>query len=116
MSVRKTTCAALILATAFAVAAGAAPSSRPHIELTGTQPLSVRGAGFHARERVTVLLHQAEGATRAHHVTTSRAGSFTATFLGALLGRCAGVSITAVGAAGDRAMLKRIPLPACHPV
>jgi len=104
--------AALLAATgAFA---GVAP--KPRLALVRSQPLTVRGHGFHAHERVRVVLRQASRARVVHRVRAGRRGRFTTTFGGVTLGRCGGFSVTATGRAGSRATLKRPPLPACMPV
>jgi hypothetical protein len=72
----------------------------------------VRGTGFFAGERVRVTFSAVGGAV-VRRATADVRGAFTASSDKALVSRCAGFRIVAVGNRGSRAVLKRIPLPAC---
>jgi hypothetical protein len=99
----------VLLVGSGALAAG--PSSA-HLALVRAQPLTVRGTGFHARERVRLVLGRASAGTAARARATA-AGAFTAVVPGRLQ-RCAGVTVTAIGDHGSRATLRRgAHEPAC---
>jgi hypothetical protein len=83
----------------------------PSLRLLSRAPITVQGMHFRARERVRVTLLAARD--RVVRVTTSAAGVFTARFAGISADRCADLSIQAVGAGGERALLKVRPL--CPP-
>jgi hypothetical protein len=104
--------AALIAATG---ALAGAPA-KPRLTLVRSQPLTVRGRGFHGHERVRVVVRAASRPAVVQRLRAGRRGRFTTTFGGVALDRCGGISVTAIGRAGSRATLKRPPLPACMPV
>ena len=108
--------AGLGVALLAATGAFAGATSKPRLTLARTQPLTIRGRGFHRHERVRVVLRQAARPAVVHRLRAGRRGRFTTTFGGVALDRCGGFSITAVGRAGSRATFKRPPLPACLPV
>lgn len=97
----------VILAAALLTAAPAAGTTHPSLALVRARPLTVRGTGFVARERVVVRSGQARVVVRA-----SGLGRFVAAF--AAGDRCSGGRIDAVGAAGDHALL-RLPPIECAP-
>jgi hypothetical protein len=85
-----------------------ATGSKPSLELVSSAPLTVRGRGFRAGERVRVF---AGGASR--QVRASSRGSFVLT-----LGsgdRCNVVRVRAVSASGAVAVLKVLASPQCPP-
>jgi hypothetical protein len=94
---------------------GGGRASRPALKLEKRAPIVVSGVHFKSRERVRVTV-MASGAKETRSVRTSGAGSFTASFDVSAGDRCNGVRAYAVGAAGDTAYLKPLPLPACMPV
>lgn len=103
---------AALAAFGWGLTSGSLASPRvPSLRLLGSSPITVRGIHFKARERVRVTLF-ATGALVAR-VRTSEAGAFTAQFGDNVAGGCSGLSIRAVGAGGDRALLKVEPL--CPP-
>lgn len=104
--------AAGVALVAALVAGAPAAAGTPRLQLSHFQPLTVRGAGFHAHERVRVTLAAPDPQTRV--VATSASGSFSVAFPAAHVGHCTGYFIRAVGAAGEHALL-RPPLPACMP-
>jgi hypothetical protein len=106
---------AALLTLAVIAAPVAAATPRPRLTVARAQPMTVRGAAFHRREHVRVVLRPGSGAAVTRHVTASSSGTFTVAFPTARLSRCAGWTVTATGAAGSRATLRRLPLPACLP-
>jgi hypothetical protein len=101
---------AFLAATA---ASGAVPKAK--VRFLSMQPVTVRGSGFFARERVRLTLTAAD-TKRIRVVRTSARGAFTATFgLPDGYDRCKdGLRVTAAGARGDRAAAK-LPQPQCPP-
>jgi hypothetical protein len=99
--------AALLAAAALAGTAGA---TGPSLQLAARDPLTVSGAGFAPRDRVTLDL---SGVVRRHARTTAtRTGTFSIDF-GLATSRCDLIRVVAVGSSGGRAVLKRLPGPAC---
>jgi hypothetical protein len=107
--------AAVAAALLAATGAFAGAAAKPRLTLVRSQPLTVRGRGFHRHERVRVVVRQNSRVTVVHRLRAGRRGRFTTTFGGVGLDRCGSFSVTAFGRAGSRAMLKRPPLPACMP-
>jgi hypothetical protein len=103
---RLTLAAALLLALAVP-AAYAAPTPRVHLGF-GSPP-TVVGAGFHARERVTVTV--TAGTVRLSKIVRSTLrGAVLARFTRSLPGSgCHQIAIKAVGASGDHAAWKSPP-------
>ena len=81
------------------------------LRVTRTTPLTVAGSSFKSRERVRVTATVA-GSASTRAVRASRRGALSATFSTAA-DRCSSVRIVAVGNAGSRAIIKRLPGPAC---
>ena len=100
----------LAIATVAAAVAAASASAalKPTLTIEHSSPLVVRGLAFHARETVTVTAPAGRLRVRA-----SVNGSFLATF-GTGTDRCSGGRIVAVGASGDRVVLK-LPQMMCLP-
>jgi len=110
--------ATLVVAVAAALGAtGSRASSdktgKPLLRLANTAPISVVGARFHSRERIKVTLGL-QGTTTTKRIRASGSGSFRTAFARAA-GRCVSFHVSAVGAAGDKAVLKHVPAPACMP-
>lgn len=108
---------ALITASlVLAVAAGAAASSqsRPTLRITVGAPLTLRGAGFALRERVTVRV-TANGTRAAKRLRANAIGGFTARFDGVSVYPCAITSIVAVAASGRSAAVKMPPAQCPQP-
>jgi len=93
------------LTTASAAAAGSA-----RIRIVDASPLTVRGSGFVAHERVRVTVDAETSATR--RVLTGSAGGFVARFPAITFGYCTAFVIRAVGANGETAVV-RIAAPEC---
>jgi hypothetical protein len=114
---RKTAIAAAAVVTA-AIAlvlsgVGAGSSQRASLRVTSTVPLKLAGAHFGSHESVRVTA-TVSGAATIRSVRASAKGSFVADFsTGA--GRCSTVRVVAIGNAGSRATVKRLPAPACLP-
>jgi len=103
--------AAVVAVLGVAVPTVAGGSPKPSVRIVTTSPLVVGGTHFRAHERVRVTA--SPGGTR--RVTARADGSFRAAFRGAV-DRCVGLSVTAVGARGDRAELAlKFPQRACAP-
>jgi hypothetical protein len=98
----------LLLATTLSSAGSA--KAKPTIALVDASPVVVAGRGFARAERVT-LRASVNGRSITRRVTASRIGRFTVR-LAATNAECDPFTVTAVGRAGSRAMLKRINIPA----
>jgi hypothetical protein len=98
----------------WAAGASSARSDRPTLKLTRTNPLSLAGSRFVARERVRVTVTVPGEQAAAKRVTASRRGSFTVTFHNVEYDRCNSLFGRAVGSEGSRAALK-LPAPQCPP-
>ncbi len=99
--------AAAVLVLLLALPAGAAQPRRATLKLAGLAPLIVQGRSFGARERV-VLTASAPNVQRMLGVVTRRNGTFTARF-DLRLGRCAPLTVRAIGRRGSRAILQVEP-------
>jgi hypothetical protein len=95
------------LVASVAVGTGSA-ALKPSISIESSKPLVVRGLAFHAREVVTVTAPV--GHLRVH---ASVNGTFVATFRNGT-DRCSGGRIVALGATGDRVVIK-LPQMMCLP-
>jgi len=94
----------LVLVLVFALPALGAQPRRATLELRSTNPVVVVGRGFVSRE--PVLLTATSGSTqRIVPLIARRNGTFKARFR-LQLGRCASVSVLAVGTRGSRAILQ----------
>lgn len=107
---------ALILAL-WLVPAGLAlaGSSREHATLTlvDRAPLTVRGAGFKARDTVRLTVRGDAVASRTVRATVG--GRFVAVFPAIAADRCSLQRVAAIGRSGAHAELKLLPSPACLP-
>jgi hypothetical protein len=113
--------AAVVAAAALALPGrrdGDASAARAaSMRLVDFTPVTVRGRGFGARERVKVVVSFGAGRTRwVGRARASRSGRFTATVPAARLSRCSGFVIRAIGDAGSRAAIRRPQRPACYPL
>lgn len=100
--------AAALLVLVLAFPASGAPPRRAALQLQSATPVTVRGSGFGAAERVTLTL--SSGRVRASAtVGAKRNGSFVARFAGVRLDRCAEFTVRAVGGRGSRAILQVSP-------
>jgi hypothetical protein len=103
--------AAATLALFAGMSSTAAPAGKASLQLLTLQPLTVRGQGFAARERVRIEVYGVARATR--RLTATRFGTFRTRFDGVTATRCDMVRLVAVGGAGSRASTKMLPAPAC---
>ena len=90
----------IIAVLAAAAVAPSASAAVPRVAIASSTPLVIAGSHFKAGERVTVTFGPST-----HQVRATRIGSFRASFPGVVFDRCSGLSISAVGALGDRAVL-----------
>jgi hypothetical protein len=106
---------ALGLAVALAAPPAGAGADGPRLQILRGSPLTVRGTGFAGAERVRLTVRTVTR-TVTQSVRAGADGAFTARFAGVRLGRCGDGAITAVGARGDRARLRRhLGLASCNP-
>jgi hypothetical protein len=101
---------ALLLALAAAgglASPTTATSTRATLRLGDESPLTVSGSGFRAQEHVRVVAVSGKRAVRS--VTAGAGGRFAVRFTGMSVNACRGVSVTAIGDRGSRAMYKRPP-------
>jgi hypothetical protein len=100
----------LAVLAALVVAGLASASTRPSLRVLRTDPITVRGTHFRARERVRVTLRYAT-TRKTRTVRTSSTGAFTAALdTPATLDPCTdGFSVVAVGGSGERAVVKFVP-------
>jgi hypothetical protein len=90
----------------LALAAPASAVTSPALRVRTFRPLVVDGARFKPFERVTVTLDR----TWVRHVRAGAAGAFRVTFRGAVISRCDGDSVTAIGSNRSHAALSVHPL------
>lgn len=119
--VRRMRRALLLLAAALitlalvpaSAAVGPTANGKARLRLLGPAPVTVRGTGFAAGERVIVRVVGLGGMTR-RSVTAGPRGGWTTTFRNRSYDRCGGLIIGAVGNRGSRAGL-RLPPGLCPP-
>jgi hypothetical protein len=97
----------LVILAAALIAAAPAGAARTTLTLVSRHPLAVRGVGFVPRERVAVNV-----GTHRVVVRATTLGRVLATFSD--VDRCSAGTVIAVGARGDRAVL-RLPPVMCAP-
>ena len=104
--------AALVAATAVSGATGATPR-KATIAIVDTDPLAISGRGFRAGERVTFKVTRT-GVVSRKIVTANRLGRLSAQWATLELPECSPYTVTATGARGSTATVRRnrIP-PAC---
>jgi hypothetical protein len=94
----------IAVAVGCLVLAAPAVAARPRLAIVRAAPVTVRGTGFVAHERVRLTVRTVTRTV----VRSTRAnpnGAFTVRFAGIRLGRCG--AIAAAGSRGDRASLTR---------
>lgn len=110
MRVLVATLLALLLASG---AASARTRSQPTLRiLRSADALVIRGSGFYARENVRVTVTATT--SRVKTVRTTSTGTFRADFGATYIDPCSALVIRALGARGDRALLK-LPARQCIP-
>ncbi len=87
--------------------AAAASTIAAHITVPSRSPVAVRGTGFHAGERVAVIV--SAKSTHRKTVTANRLGSFRATFPGFSIVYCEAYIVRAKGSRGSSAVFRVIP-------
>lgn len=102
----------VLLALMSTAAVHGAPSGAATIKVVDRTPLTLRGTGFAAGERVRVVVRTTS--TRQLRLNATARGSFVAAFRAASYNRCSGLSAFAFGSRGTRAHLV-LPAPACPP-
>lgn len=107
----------LILVLGASLVAGMTASSAPGatprkttITVVDTDPLAINGRGFRAGERVTFKVSQG-GAVYRKVVTANRLGRLSAEWATLELPDCSPYTVTATGARGSTAMVRRIQIP-----
>jgi len=105
----------LIVFVAGALAGTAGAQVKPTLRLLAKSPLTVRGVGFHAKEKVRVTV-DVSSVNRVRVVRTTAAGAFTVEISNVLsYDPCNDTLVVkAAGAIGDKAVLK-LPQRACPP-
>ncbi len=99
----------LALAAALAVPTASVARS-PHLAVADASPLTVKGSGFGARERIKVSVSLP--GSSAHWTTATTSGSFTVRFTAMSVDSCTAYVVRAAGLRGDNAVL-RIRPPEC---
>jgi hypothetical protein len=95
------------VALALALPGWAAPPRRATLKLESVAPLVVHGVGFGRAERIAVIASY-PGAQQIVNVTARPSGRFKAAFT-LVVGRCAPLTVRAVGGQGSRAVLQVDP-------
>lgn len=104
---RRLAALAVVAAVLAAPAAQAAATRAPAVRLTAVAPVTIRGTGFAALERVSVALTR-NGRTTLRRTRASRRGTFTVRFGLLALEPCRGtIVVRATGFCGSRAALRR---------
>ena len=106
--------ATVVTALVCIASAGAATVARPHVWLAERSPATVKGAAFHAGERVSVTLSVGD-VRLTKRVTATAAGAFVARWSRDVPSGCVTTGIVATGSAGSRAFYKVAP-PMCAPL
>jgi hypothetical protein len=101
---------ALVLAAVALGAAAPAFATTAQLRLADRAPLTLRGAGFDASERVEVRVKLGDDAAK-RFVRADRTGRFLVRFAGLVYDRCHGaLVVAAIGARGTRAGFSLQPL------
>lgn len=98
-----------LVISAFAAGTGKGGKRRAFVALVGDNPLVVSGRGFAGRERVT-LRTAAQGQKLVKVVSADRSGRFRAR-IASVDAACWPFVISAEGARGSRAVLRRFRIP-----
>jgi hypothetical protein len=89
------------------VAGGVSTTTHARLRLMDADPVTFRGAGFKAQERVRVVVIAGERAAK--RTTASLRGVFVVRFKGLDPNACTAFGASAVGNEGSRASFKRAP-------
>jgi hypothetical protein len=106
--------AVLVSVAALSVAAGAAAAATPHLVLRSGTHVQVRGAGFSAAERVT-LLANGKKLWRQVVIANEHGGFAIQLPLAFRLSKCSAFVVSATGSSGHRAFAGMAG-PGCEPV
>ena len=101
--------AALVAGMAVSGASGATPR-KATITVVDSDPLAITGRGFRAGERVTFKVTRG-GAVYRKVVVANRVGRLSAEWATLELPECSPYTVTATGARGSSAMVRRIHIP-----
>ncbi|MGB2953389.1 MAG: hypothetical protein WBB74_08340 [Gaiellaceae bacterium] len=98
----------LILVAVVTLVGSSGAATRASLHLLRTNPFTVKGTGFQAREHVvvTAFLH----GRKARVVNADGDGGFRVVFGPWKSERCSGYSVTAVGSRGSHASIRFLPL------
>jgi hypothetical protein len=106
--------AVLAMAAALSSATASGQTPRPSLRLVDDSPVTFRGAGFHAREHVRLVVVGGERAVKSFDAGVG--GGFVVRVRGVDANACTGFSATAIGDHGSRASYKRAPGMCPNPV
>jgi hypothetical protein len=95
----------LVLGLSAAAGTASAGTPRPILQLRATAPLSIEGRGFAAGELVQIV-SVAAGTQQTRAAVASKQGRLRVRFV-LHVGRCADLTVRAVGSLGSRAVLRR---------
>jgi hypothetical protein len=107
-------CSAAALLAATPGTARRDANQRPLLRVTSSDPVTITGLRFVARERVRVTV-RSEGEVSSRRVRATPRGSFAVMFSEVTVDRCLGMIVNAVGDRGSRAGLKYAQ-PLCPPL
>ncbi|MGI9110844.1 MAG: hypothetical protein ACR2GT_01365 [Gaiellaceae bacterium] len=99
-----------VVAALVALGSDDAGGTKPALVLADRSPLTVAGRGFESGERIVVKV-AGDGMERRRTIVADRLGRFTARWAGAVLPECRPYTVSATGARGSRAMLRRVQIP-----
>ena len=107
---RITPLVAIVIAAALVTAGSPLAQSqarRPSLRLVSYSPVTIRGAGFRAREHVRIVVVSRTRVVK--RVIASAAGAFVVRVPGADANACPAFAASATGDLGSRASFKRVP-------
>lgn len=122
---RMTALIVFVACLAAAASTSAGVERKAVLRLMDRDPLTVRGEGFKARERVRVeaqVLHSAQKtSTTADEpaqrvVRASTTGTFRVVFTQITVDRCNTVRVVAIRRSGGEVVMKILPAPMCMPM
>ncbi|MBA3243637.1 MAG: hypothetical protein H0T61_00470 [Actinobacteria bacterium] len=101
---------AAVIAALAALGSSDAGVTKPALVLADRSPLTIAGRGFESGERIVVKV-VGTGMERRRTIVADRLGRFTTRWAGAVLPECSPYTVSATGARGSRAMLRRVQIP-----
>jgi hypothetical protein len=102
----------VLLGVASAALLLAGPAYAARLSLADAKPVTIRGSGFHHRERVKVTVRESSGRRVVRRVTASGRGTFKVTMTQSTP-PCGRWSAFATGSFGSRAFLAGMMFPDC---